>query len=174
MESFGASYSESLISSLNYTLGRTSSAIQDRREVKIKPRGATSYSPQTAKTIEFTVTDSAAYLLLNTVKLQFKLRNDGAAGQDLEMLGPAHAVPFQSMSLKIAGQQVEFIEQYGKSYIAMDSLLPQASSVMNGEEGLPLIYDKNAIQKYWEGQGSALQQRWCLDHYPHCSEPVCV
>ena len=85
------------------------------------------------------MTDSAAYLLLNTVKLQFKLRNDGAAGQDLEMLGPAHAVPFQSMSLKIAGQQVELIEQYGKSYIAMDQLLPQASRVMNGAEGLPLI-----------------------------------
>ena len=53
MESFGASYLESLISSLNYTLGRTSSAIQDRREVKIKPRGATSYSPRTAKTIDY-------------------------------------------------------------------------------------------------------------------------
>eukprot|EP00965_Chrysotila_dentata_P007887 257091-Pleurochrysis_carterae.AAC.12 len=28
------------------------------------------------------------------------------------------------------------------------------------EEGLPLVYDKQAIQKYWEGQGGALQQRW--------------
>ena len=72
METFGTQYSESLISSLNYTLGRTSSAIQDRREVKIKPRGATEYSPGGATTIEFTITDSSAYLLLNTVKLQFK------------------------------------------------------------------------------------------------------
>ena len=63
MESFGMQYSESLISSLNYTLGRTSSAIQDRREVTIKPRGATEYAPTGAKTIEFTITDSSAYLL---------------------------------------------------------------------------------------------------------------
>jgi len=146
MESFGASYQESLISSLNYTLGRTSSAIQDRREVKIKPRGATEYSPRGAKTIEFTVTDSSAYLLANSLKLQFKLCNEssnGAGGiqadQDLEMLGPAHAVPFQSLSVKMAGQQIELLENYGKAYVAMDQLLPQASRVMNGAEGLPLI-----------------------------------
>ena len=128
MESFGTQYSESLISSLNYTLGRTSSAIQDRREVKIKPRGATEYSPAGAKTIEFTITDSSAYLLANSMKLQFKLCNDAAEAttdQDLEMLGPAHAVPFQSLSVKMAGQQVELIENYGKSYVAMDQLLPK-------------------------------------------------
>ena len=142
METFGTSYQESLISSLNYTLGRTSSAIQDRREVKIKPRGATEYSPRGAKTIEFTITDSSAYLLANTLKLQFKLCNDAAEAttdQDLEMLGPAHAVPFQSLSVKMAGQQIELLENYGKAYVAMDQLLPQASRVMNGAEGLPLI-----------------------------------
>ena len=39
----------------------------------------------------------------------------------------------------MAGQQVELIENYNKAYIAMDQLLPQASRVMNGAEGLPLI-----------------------------------
>ena len=82
METFGTSYQESLISSLNYTLGRTSSAIQDRREVKIKPRGATEYSPAGAKTIEFTITDSSAYLLANTMKLQFKLVNESGVAID--------------------------------------------------------------------------------------------
>jgi len=28
------------------------------------------------------------------------------------------------------------------------------------EAGLPLVYDKELIQKYWDSQGSALQQRW--------------
>ena len=82
METFGTSYQESLVSSLNYTLGRTSSAIQDRREVKIKPRGATSYSSSGAKTIEFTITDSAAYLLANSVKRQFKLVNTDRENRD--------------------------------------------------------------------------------------------
>ena len=55
------------------------------------------------------------------------------------MLGPAHAVPFQSLSVKIAGQEIELVENYNKAYIAMDQLLPQASRVMNGAESLPLI-----------------------------------
>ena len=119
MESFGQQYSESLISSLSYTLGRTSSAIVDRREVSVKPRGAQSYTPRGAKTIEFTITDSGSYALLNTIRFQAKLRaNDPVmgAGQaapdaaalaqyELALLGPAHAVCFQSCSLKICGQQ---------------------------------------------------------------------
>ena len=70
------------------------------------------------RTIEFTVTDSSAYLLANTLKLQFKLCNDAAEAttdQDLEMLGPAHAVCFQSLSVKMAGQQIELLQNYAKA-----------------------------------------------------------
>ena len=74
MESFGQQYSESLISSLSYTLGRTSSAIVDRREGSVTPRGAQSYTPRGAKTIEFTITDSGSYALLNTIRFQSKLK----------------------------------------------------------------------------------------------------
>ncbi len=113
MESFGQQHSESLISSLSYTLGKTSSAIVDRREVKVKPRGATSYTPRGAKTIAFTLTDSPSYALLNTIRFQSKLHAEepvplpggtAAADYDLVMLGPAHAVPFQTCSLKVCGQ----------------------------------------------------------------------
>ena len=114
MESFGQQYSESLISSLSYTLGRTSSAIVDRREVSVKPRGAQSYTPRGAKTIEFTITDSGSYALLNTIRFQSKLRahnpvplpaarganaqeqadnlREDLAQHELALLGPAHAV----------------------------------------------------------------------------------
>ena len=132
MESFGSAYSESLISSLSFTLGKTSSAIVDRRETKIKPRGGTSYTPRGAKTIEFTVTDSGSYCWLNTIRFNAKLRandpvgvgaNQAAAAPadaaaraqyELAMLGPAHAVIFQSCSLKIAGMQVELLDSYAK------------------------------------------------------------
>ncbi len=46
METLGTQYAEAMISSLNYTLGRTSSAIVDRREVKLKPRESSVYSPR--------------------------------------------------------------------------------------------------------------------------------
>ena len=42
------------------------------------------------------------------------------------------------------------------SFVAMD----KERAGLVDENGLPLIYDKAAIQKYWEGQGSALQTRW--------------
>ena len=42
------------------------------------------------------------------------------------------------------------------SFVSMD---PERAGLVD-ENGLPLIYDKEAIQKYWQGQGSALQQRW--------------
>ena len=77
METLGTQYAEAMISSLNYTLGRTSSAIVDRREVKIKPRGSNEYSPRGQKTIEFSIVDGASYLLANTLKLQFKIAHDG-------------------------------------------------------------------------------------------------
>ena len=35
-----------------------------------------------------------------------------------------------------------------------------ASDVALDEEGLPLVYDRAAIQAYWAKQGGALQKRW--------------
>ena len=69
METLGTQYAEAMISSLNFTLGRTASAIIDRREVRIKPRGSNEYSPRGQKTIEFSLVDGASYLLANTLKL---------------------------------------------------------------------------------------------------------
>ena len=111
MESFGQQYSESLISSLSYTLGRTSSAIVDRREVSVKPRGAQSYTPRGAKTIEFTITDSGSYALLNTIRFQSKLRAhdplpDLAGGNledyELALLGPLTLFAFNLARSKFA------------------------------------------------------------------------
>ena len=143
MESFGQQYSESLISSLSYTLGRTSSAIVDRREAQVKPRGATSYTPRGAKTIEFTLTDSGSYALLNTIRFQAKLRAENPSGTrptgaddltkyELALLGPAHSVIFQSCSLKICGMQVELLDNYARQYMMMEQLLPVSSRAMDG------------------------------------------
>ena len=77
--------------------------------------------------------DGASYLLLNTMKLQFKLvaeapsaamgdGQDVIGNYDLEMLGPPHAVCFQSASLKVCGQSVELLEDFGRSYLAMEQL----------------------------------------------------
>ena len=123
METFGSLYEESVVPSISYTLGKVSNALQDRREVKVKPRGGNTYSPTGARTIEFTITDSSSYMLWNTLKFQCKMRNKSAlpgavgvpdnandSGRDLEFLGPVPNVCFQSAKLSIAGQTVELIE----------------------------------------------------------------
>ena len=131
METFGSLYEESVVPSISYTLGKVSNALQDRREVKVKPRGGNTYSPTGARTIEFTITDSSSYMLWNTLKFQCKMRNTSAlpgpaslggadnvaprsidSGSDLEFLGPVPNVCFQSAKLSIAGQTVELVENY--------------------------------------------------------------
>jgi len=42
------------------------------------------------------------------------------------------------------------------SFVSIDD----ARAGLVDNEGLPLVYDKKAIQQYWDGQGGALQQRW--------------
>ncbi len=46
-----------------------------------------------------------------------------------------------------------------KSYISMDSS-SSSSSTATDEEGLPLVYDKDLIEKYWKKERGALNQRW--------------
>ncbi len=87
------------------------------------------------------------------MRIQFDLVNDTPTGvaedtaaargarsdHDLEMLGPPHTVPFQTASLKICGQQVEYMESYNKAYNVMVPLLPQSSRATAGVEGCALL-----------------------------------
>ena len=142
MEASGI-FQEQLLPSLAYTLSKTSSAIIDRKESTIRPRGATSYSPTTARTIDFTISDSSSYFLWNSIRLQYTLVNtDGntaAEPRDLELLGCAHAMPFSTVKLTIGGQVCEIVESYNKVYSVLDSLLPQTARSSDGASGLPLL-----------------------------------
>jgi aarF domain-containing kinase len=61
----------------------------------------------------------------------------------------------EEVSRSVSSKGIEAPEAQS-SFVAMDS---ERAGLVD-ENGLPLVYDKAAIQKYWEGQGSALQQRW--------------
>jgi predicted unusual protein kinase regulating ubiquinone biosynthesis (AarF/ABC1/UbiB family) len=45
--------------------------------------------------------------------------------------------------------------EVGKSYISLDKTQKELD-----EEGLPLVYDKDAIEKYWKKERGALNKRW--------------
>ena len=47
----------------------------------------------------------------------------------------------------------------GRTYVYRDGAATNRTGIVD-EVGLPLVYDKDLIQKYWKSQGSALTQRW--------------
>ena len=67
----------------------------------------------------------------------------------------AAATVVAEVSKSVASTGVEAPEARS-SFVSMDS---ERAGLVD-DEGLPLIYDKEAIQTYWANQGSALQQRW--------------
>ena len=67
----------------------------------------------------------------------------------------AAAAVIEETSRAVASKGIEAPDA-GRSFVSMDA--DRAGLV--DDEGLPLIYDKDAIQKYWSTQGGALQQRW--------------
>jgi predicted unusual protein kinase regulating ubiquinone biosynthesis (AarF/ABC1/UbiB family) len=76
------------------------------------------------------------------------------------MQGPgfAGAAAAAAAVVQEVSQRVRDIEapDTDQSFVAMD----ESRRDLVDEEGLPLVYNKDAIQKYWEGQGGALQARW--------------
>jgi len=56
-----------------------------------------------------------------------------------------------SKSVRMRGVEAPDVD---KSYVARS-----ASNEVDAD-GLPLVYNKDAIQKYWDKQGGALQRRW--------------
>ena len=61
----------------------------------------------------------------------------------------------KEVSKSVASSEIEAPEARS-SFVSMDS---ERAGLVD-DEGLPLIYDKEAIQAYWSSQGSALQKRW--------------
>ncbi len=89
--------------------------------MRIKPRCGVSYSPSASKTIEYVITDSSAYLMCD----------DHPERGARELLGPAHAMSFSALSVKVAGQQVELNEQMPG---ATTFFSPIAPPVIKGHE----------------------------------------
>ena len=67
----------------------------------------------------------------------------------------AAAAVLEETSRAVASKGIEAPDA-ARSFVSMD----QERAGLVDDEGLPLIYDKDAIQSYWAGQSGALQQRW--------------
>ena len=74
---------------------------------------------------------------------------------ELGVAAKAAATVVEEVSRSVKSKGVEAPDAVA-SFVSMD----EDRRGLVDDEGLPLIYDKGAIQKYWDGQGGALQQRW--------------
>ena len=79
----------------------------------------------------------------------------GLNGAAVATAAKAASAVVEEVSKSVGSNGVEAPEAKS-SFVSMDS---ERAGLVD-DEGLPLIYDKNAIQKYWDGQGGALQERW--------------
>ena len=78
-----------------------------------------------------------------------------------EVAGNA-AVAAVEVSKAVRMRGVDAPDDTTKSFVARGNAEADrdASDVALDEEGLPLVYDRAAIQAYWAKQGGALQKRW--------------
>eukprot|EP00873_Tetraselmis_striata_P029871 jgi/Tetstr1/450135/TSEL_037177.t1 len=60
-----------------------------------------------------------------------------------------------SKAIRMKGVEAPSVD---KTFVTIDKNDVRIGKV--DEAGLPLVYDKDLIQKYWETQGGALQERW--------------
>jgi len=81
-----------------------------------------------------------------------------AATAAMQLPGMAQAATAAATVVQEVAGSVQDVEapDADDSFVAID----ESRTGLVDEEGLPLVYDKEAIQKYWEGQGGALQSRW--------------
>ena len=75
-----------------------------------------------------------------------------------EVAGNA-AIAVVEVSKAVSMRGVEAPDVATKSYVALGKGGGDGAVAID-EEGLPLVYDKAAIQVYWDNQGGALQKRW--------------
>ena len=98
-----------------------------------------------------------------TVSFQERITNSGAAS--------AAAMATAAVNAAVAMRTLEAPDM-SKSYIALDhghaingeqqQQHGQAKKNLLDEEGLPLVYDKDLIQQYWDKERGALNQRWSV------------
>ena len=85
-------------------------------------------------------------------------RERGAAERLGERLVPGAAQAVLEVAAQVREQGVEAPDA-AKSFVALDREGAGTAAAL-GEGGLPLVYDRRAIQKYWDSQPGELQARW--------------
>eukprot|EP00191_Tetraselmis_sp_GSL018_P007540 CAMPEP_0177621080 /NCGR_PEP_ID=MMETSP0419_2-20121207/27354_1 /TAXON_ID=582737 /ORGANISM="Tetraselmis sp., Strain GSL018" /LENGTH=265 /DNA_ID=CAMNT_0019120893 /DNA_START=168 /DNA_END=961 /DNA_ORIENTATION=+ len=84
-------------------------------------------------------------------------RTENNVLERLDGLANTAAIAVSEVSRSVGSREIE-APDVERTFIALEENDTRLGKV--DEAGLPLVYDKELIQQYWEKQGGALQQRW--------------
>ena len=96
---------DEILESLSYKLGPTSEYIQQRRQSRFHPSGASSYSSNTTQIARIELKGQGGYLDMSTLKICFRLAETGGA-LPLILSGGPHA-PVSRIRVFCQGSLVE-------------------------------------------------------------------
>ena len=112
---------DEILQSLSYKLGPTSEYIQQRRQSRFHPSGASSYSSNTTQIARIELKGQGGYLDMSTLKICFRLAETGGT-LPLILAGGPHAL-ISRIRVFCQGSLVEDCPHYGRVYHLFTELM---------------------------------------------------
>jgi hypothetical protein len=152
MEAISNGVDDYLIEGLSFKLPGGSSYITDRRKCTYWASGSNIYKPLTGtKVVKFMINgEDGNWLDPSTIRIQFTLLNNSAAGKFVRPLGGPHLF-FRRVRLMVQNQLAEDILDYNRFHQQMESLMPDNVRDNIDAEGFGYRWDD-------------LQNRWAADY----------
>ena len=120
---------DEILQSLSYKLGPTSEYIQQRRQSRVHPSGASSYSSNTTQIARIELKGQGGYLDMSTLKICFRLAETGGA-LPLILAGGPHAL-ISRIRVFCQGSLVEDCSHYGRVHHLFTELMAPSNWRLN-------------------------------------------
>ena len=148
MEAITNGAEDFLIDGLSFKLPSSATYVTERRKVSYYATGSNIYKPNAGvKIVKFQLNgDDNTWLDPASVVFQFELKNTGAAGKDLVLIGPP-ATFFKRMRI-ISGSLIEDIQDFGRYMNMMISLQSEGARVDMQTQGFGRCLDDPAIAQF--------------------------
>ena len=149
MEATAQSVEDYLIDALSFKLKPGASYITNRRSVSFFPHGGNQYSVQGVKVIKLVLTGDQ-WLDPGTVRIQFALRNLGAAGQQLRTLGGPWTF-FRRVRILAGGQILEDMDDYNRMHEMFHVMQAPVHRINDDILGFGRRWDLDVAQGLYNG-----------------------
>ena len=120
---------DEVLESISYKLGPTSENIQQRRQSRFHPSGASSYSSNTTQIARIELKGQGGYLDMSTLKICFRLAETGGE-HPIVLSGGPHAL-ISCIRVFCQGSLVEDCSHYGRLHHLFTELMSPSNWRIN-------------------------------------------